>query len=87
MSELDKNLESQMKKFLELDEQRKKDPTWGQRNAENALMAMCDFMKVNRAKLDGKLFDKTVAQLQAMNLVRYRSYCREHLLDIGITNV
>lgn len=87
MSDVDKSLQAQMTKFLDLDEKRKRDPTWGQRNAENALMQMCEFMKVNRAKLDGALFEKTVAQLQAMNLVRYRSYCREHLLDIGITNV
>jgi hypothetical protein len=84
---MDKQLESHMKKFLDLDEARKKDPTWGQRNAENELMAMCDHMKKNKAHIDAKLFDKTVAQLQGMNLVRYRSYCREHLLDIGITNV
>lgn len=87
MPDVDKGLQDQLKKFLDLDEKRKTDPTFGQRNAEGALLSLCEFMKSNRTQIDPGAFERTVSQLQAMNLVRYRSYCREHLLDIGITNV
>lgn len=76
-----------LKAFLAADEERKGSPIAGHRAAENALMDLCEFMKKHNALIDPKVYDDTVATIQAMNLRPYRSYCREHLLDIGIENI
>jgi hypothetical protein len=87
MSNADKTAETLYHAFLEADEKRRKDPVWGTRNGENALMALCEHIKKNGSQMDETLKDRIVRDLQKQNLVYYRSYCREHLLDIGITNV
>jgi hypothetical protein len=75
------------KAFADADEERRKDPVWGTRKGENALMALCEHVKKRGASMDPTVKDRIVRKLQQTNLVYYRSYCREHLLDIGITNV
>lgn len=87
MPDANNAVEVYLKKFLEADEKRRKDPVWGARNAEQALMKLCEFIKHNGNRIDDSVKIKAVRTLQNMNLVPYRTYCREHLLDIGIHNV
>ena len=87
MSEATKTAEAQLKKFQELDVKRKRDPVLGQRACEGALFELCQTLMSAKNPVEPAVKTKIVATLQAMNLVPYRSYCREHLLDIGIVNI
>lgn len=87
MSEVDSKLEEMLKTFLNQDKNRKENPAFGTRAAENTLMDICEYMKAQGAAISDDVRKSTVAALQKMNLVPYRSYLREHLLDIGVTNV
>ena len=87
MSNAEKTAETLYQAFLDADEKRKGDPVWGTRNGENALMALCEHIKRNDSQIAPDVKERIVRNLQKQNLVYYRSYCREHLLDIGVTNV
>ena len=86
MSDVDKAIETLLGEFVESDRRRKED-VFGTKRGEQALMRLCEFMKGNDKLVSEATRAKTLAALQGMNLLPYRSYCREHLLDIGITNV
>jgi uncharacterized protein YfeS len=75
-----------LKEFVEFDKKRK-ESVFGNKNGEQALMRLCEFMKTNSAALTDQGRKTVLDGLRSMNLLPYRSYCREHLLDIGITNV
>lgn len=87
MPKPDETLESLLNQFLEDDVRRKKDPMFGIRKGEQTLFQLCEFWKQNDATLSDATKEKVRAKLVGMNLVPYRSYCREHLLDIGVNNV
>lgn len=87
MPQPDETLEGLLKQFLEDDQRRKKDPMFGIRRGEQTLFQLCEFWKKNEPSLSGETKERVRGTLLGMNLVPYRSYCREHLLDIGITNV
>jgi hypothetical protein len=75
-----------LKEFIEADKKRK-ESVFGNKNGELALFRLCEYMKTNSAGISDAARAKTLDTLRSMNLLPYRSYCREHLLDIGITNV
>ena len=86
MSEVDKGVDKLLQEFIELDKKRK-ESVFGTRNGEEALMRLCEYMKGNAKGLTDAARQRTLEKLRVMNLLPYRTYCREHLLDIGITNV
>jgi len=84
---MSQQVDQMLKKFLEDDHKRLKDPMFGNRAAESSLMELCEFLKRNSTKLDDDVKNRAVDAIRKINLQPYRSYCREHLLDIGITNI
>lgn len=86
MSDVDRNIETMLKEFIDFDKKRK-ESVFGNRNGEQALFRLCEYMKANSNGVSDMTRAKTLDALRTMNLLPYRSYCREHLLDIGITNV
>lgn len=86
MSEVDQAIETMLQEFVERDRHRR-ESVFGTKQGEQALMRLCECLKVNEKKVSDATRMKTLTALQGMNLLPYRSYCREHLLDIGITNV
>lgn len=87
MASPDETLETLLNQFLEDDVRRKRDPLFGIRKGEQTLFQLCEFWKRHDVELADGTKEKVRKTLLGMNLVPYRSYCREHLLDIGITNV
>lgn len=87
MPEGDTQLRALLQTFLGEHKRRKQTAIFGTRKADEALMALCDFVKANTFKLSDQAKAEVVRTIQGMDLLPYRAYCREHLLDIGITNV
>ena len=83
---VDQTVEKLLNDFIEMDKLRKQS-VFGNKNGEQALFKLCEFMKKNDKAISDATRAKTLDTLRSMNLLPYRSYCREHLLDIGITNV
>ncbi len=83
---VDQTIDKMLNDFVEADKLRKQS-VFGNKNGEQALFKLCEFMKTNDKGVSDATRAKTLDKLRAMNLLPYRSYCREHLLDIGITNV
>lgn len=54
------------------------------RKADEQMMALCEHMKANKASIPDAQRQKVLSTLKAMNLRPYWSYCREHMLDIGL---
>lgn len=75
-------LSEHLVRLLDLDKQRK-NPAMG-RKADEQMMALCEYMKKNKAEIPPPAWDKTLKTIKAMNLRPYWSYCREHLFDIGL---
>lgn len=87
MAKPDEQLEALLKQFLEDDLRRKKDPLFGIRKGEQTLFELCNFWKSHAGEIADGTKQRVRTTLLGMNLVPYRSYCREHLLDIGVNNV
>jgi len=85
-STVDQTIDKMLSDFIEMDKLRKQS-VFGNRNGEQALFKLCEFMKTNDKGISDATRAQTLDKLRTMNLLPYRSYCREHLLDIGITNV
>ncbi|HLE47122.1 MAG TPA: hypothetical protein VI818_02405 [Candidatus Thermoplasmatota archaeon] len=83
----DATLRELHKGFLEEHARRKQTGIFGTRKADEALMAMCEYWKSNTLRVSDRTKQELLKELNAMDLLPYRAYCREHLLDIGITNV
>jgi hypothetical protein len=54
------------------------------RKADEQMMALCEFLKAHQGQLPAAKRDKVLTTLKSMNLRPYWSYCRAHLLDIGL---
>lgn len=83
---VDQTIKTMLNDFIEMDKLRKQS-VFGNKNGEQALFKLCEFMKKNEKAISDATRATTLDKLRSMNLLPYRSYCREHLLDIGITNV
>jgi len=87
MPEPDTTLKELLQAFLDEHKRRRQTAIFGTRKADESLMALCEYFKTNTLKLSDKAKADVRGALQGMDLLPYRSYCREHLLDIGVTNV
>lgn len=72
-----------MKRLLDADKLRTTDPI-KHRNADEAMIAFCQFVKDQKAALSDAQRARVLKTLRAMNLRPYWNYCREHMLDIGL---
>lgn len=83
MADHNKELETHLKRLLDEDKKRQKNPMGG-KIADEAMMALCQFLKDHQKTLDAATREKTIKTLKGMNLRPYWNYCREHMLDIGL---
>lgn len=83
MADLQKQLDKKLQEFLQLDERRRRDPLAG-RSADEKMVELCQYVKDHAAQLGNPSRDKVLEKLKSLNLRPYWSYCREHMLDIGL---
>lgn len=70
-------------RLRELDRQRRNDPFAGRR-ADEAMIELCQFVASHRATLSDAERKRILDTLRALNLRPYWSYCREHMMDVGL---
>lgn len=81
MAEARKQLDTLLQELADYDQRRQRDPVVG-RQADEKMIAVCQFL-IDK-KVDEATRQQVVKTIKSMNLRPYWSYCREHLLDIGL---
>jgi hypothetical protein len=84
MPDPNRAIEIYLQKFLDLDQQRKMSPGFAQRDAEQALLRLCDFLRQNGHRIDDAWKIHVQRTLQQRPLVSYQAACGDALMDIGI---
>lgn len=83
-SPADEELDRRLRRLLELDKARRGDP-FGARKADEGMMEFCQYVKDHKATVPQEQQERVLRTLKSLNLKPYWNYCREHLLDLGLT--